>query len=179
LVKYVVNDVMSPAGDALTEVGAQSNHMSQADMAVDTNRLVAVLMGDSARRFAFWDLSLSGSKNWMQSVSAVADSTGGFNLGSNAGLDYDPVRERFLLWNGESDVWELKLPDAKPTPSSGWTVRRLQGTGGPVGALLPSGGGANGKWKYAHGLDVFIGLREAPNGDIWIFKPAGWVDPAF
>lgn len=178
LVKYVVNDVMNPASDALTEVGAQSNHMSQADMAVDTKRLVAVLMGDSARRFGFWDLSLSGPGNWMQGVAGVEDSTGGFNLGANAGMDYDPVRDRFLIWNGESDVWELKVPDVKPTPSSGWAVRRLQGTGGPTGALLPASGGANGKWKYARGLDVFIGLREAPNGDVWLYKPHGWVDPA-
>ena len=100
------------------------------------------------------------------------------NLGKGAGMEYDPVRDRFLLWNGESEVWELAVPATKPTPSAGWAVRRVQSVGGPSGALLPSSGGANGKWKYAHGLDVFVGLREAPNGDVWIYKPTGWVDPA-
>lgn len=179
LIKYVVSDVKDPRADMLFEVGAQSNHMSQADMAVDTRRAVAVMMGDSARKFAFWDLATSGPGNPMHGVSSVTDLSGGFNLGANAGMDYDPKRDRFLIWNGESEVWELRVPNSKPTPSVDWSVRKLLSSGGPIGALLPGSGGANGKWKYAHGLDVFLGMREAPNGDVWIYKPAGWVDPAF
>ncbi len=179
LIKYVVNEPSDPAQDQMTEVGAMSNHMNQADMAVDTKRSIAVLLGDSsARRFAFWDLAASGPGNPLQSVGAVIDSTGGFSLGGNAGMDYDPVRDRFVLWDGASEVWELKVPDSKPTATSGWSVRRLVGAGGPGGSLLASSGGANGKWKYAHGLDVFVGLREAPNGDVWLYKPSGWQDPA-
>lgn len=179
LVKYVVNDVADPRGDLLYQVGAESNHMSQADMAVDTRRAVAVMTGDGARRFAFWDLATSGPGNWMHGVATVDDQSGGFNLGANAGMDYDPMRDRFVMWDGESGVWELRLPNTKPTPVTGWSVRKLLTVGGPTGVLLSGSGGANGKWKYAHGLDVFLGMREAPNGDVWIYKPAGWVDPAF
>ena len=179
LVKFSVNDARDPSKDVMVPVGAYSNHMAQADMAVDPARLVAVMLGDSnQRRFAFWDLSTPGLGNWLKGVNAVQDLTGGFDLGGNAGMDFDPVRGRFLLWNGESEVWELRLPATVPVPEGGWSVRRLQSIGGPTGALLPQSGGANGKWKYAPGLDVFLGLREAPNGDVWIYKPNGWVDPA-
>lgn len=178
LIKYLVREPADPAQDQLTEVGALGNFITQADMAVDAGRLIAVLMGDSSRKFAFWDLTASGSGNWLQGVSSISDLSGGYALGQNAGMDYDPTRDRFLIWNGESEVWELRVPAARPISPSGWTVRRVSSSGGPVGALLPSSGGAIGKWKYAHGLDVFVGLREAPNGDVWIYKPTGWVDPA-
>lgn len=178
LIKYVVREPADIAQDQLIEAGALSNHVTQADMAVDIRRGIAALVGDSARRFAFWDLATSGSRNGLQAVSSVNDLTGGFNLGSGSGMEYDPVRDRFLLWNGVSEVWELRVPDAKPIQTTGWTVRRILASGGPSGALLPSSGGANGKWKYAPGLDIFLGLREAPNGDVWVYKPMGWVDPA-
>lgn len=179
LIRYTISDVSNPNLDSLVQVGALSNHINQADMAIDINRMAAVLLGDSpSRKFAFWDLTRPGAGNYLESVSMVTDHTGGFNLGSSAGMDHDPVRDRLLIWNGESDVWELKLPAGLPLSSSGWAVRRVQSSGGPVGALLSGSGGANGKWKYAPGLDVFIGLREAPGGDVWIYKPHGWKDPA-
>ncbi len=175
LVKYVVSNISNPDLDQLTHVGANGNHISEADMAVDTNRLAAVVVGDSTRQFVYWDLARSGASNPMQAVNSVQDLTGGFNLRSNAGMDFDPARDRFLLWNGESDVWELRLP-ATLSPS-GWTVRRIASSGGASGALAASGG-AKGKWKYAPGIDVFLGMREAPGGDVWIYKPTGWRDPA-
>lgn len=179
LIRYVINDVSNPAFDTLLEVGALSNHVSQADMAVDTNRMLAVLIGDGpTRRFAFWDLTTSGPGNPLRAVSQLIDLSGGFSLAANAGMDFDPTRDRFLLWNGASEVWELKLPGTGAATGSGWTVRRLLAAGGAADPLLPGSGGANGKWKYSPGLDVFIGLREAPNGDVWIYKPEGWIDPA-
>ena len=178
LIKYVVGSLSDPTQDQLSEVGALSNHVSQAEMAVDTRRLIAVLVGDGARRFAFWDLAASGPGNWLQGVSSLNDLSGGYGLGAGAGMDYDPIRDRLLLWNGESDVWELRIPEAKPIAATGWSVRRIISSGGPAGALLPSSGGANGKWEYARGLDVFVGLREAPNGDVRVYKPSGWGDPA-
>ena len=34
-----------------------------------------------------------------------------------------------------------------------------------------------GKWRYAPYYDVFIGLQDINDGDIWIYKPVGWVQP--
>jgi hypothetical protein len=178
LAKYSVVDLAKPGLDELVQVGAQGNQMSQADMALDTKHSVAVMLGDRSRRFAFWDVGQPGTRNVMQSVPSVTDLTGSYSLGQNSGMDYDPQRQRFLLWNGASDVWELKLPDELPMRTTGWQVRRIADSEGPAGELLPQSGGAIGKWKYAPGLDVFLALREAPKGDVWIFKPENWNDPA-
>jgi hypothetical protein len=178
LIRYEIPKPADPTLDNLVQVGADGNYIAQADLAVDTEHAVAVLLGGPSALFSFWDLNQSGASNPMQTVSVVTDLTGGFSLGNRAGMAYDPVRGRFLLWDGASSVWSLTLPSAVPMVTTGWTVQQLLSTGGPTGALLPNSGGANGKWKYAHGLDVFIGLREAPNGDVWIYKPAGWEDPA-
>lgn len=176
LVRYDVFDVRQPARDRLTVVGAQGNHMSQADMAVDIDREIAVLTGDGARFFTFWDLKEAGPRNSMRNVGKIDDPTGEFRP-QGMGMDFDPVRRRLVLWDGESKIWELHVPEGKPTPTAGWKVSEVQTTGGPVGPLLPRSGGANGKWKYAAMIDVFLGLRSAPDGDVWIFKPHAWVDP--
>jgi hypothetical protein len=179
LIKYSVVSIGDPVADQLVQVGAGSNHMSQGDLAVDTDKRIAVVMGDDPTRrfFIYWDLSTPGSTNPPRSVTSITDQTGGFAGNGQFGLDYDTARRRFLIWDGQSSVWELTLPSNTPSPL-GWTVRRLIATGGPGAAVINHSGGANGKWKYAQDLDVFIALREAPNGDVWIYKPESWLDPA-
>ena len=34
-----------------------------------------------------------------------------------------------------------------------------------------------GKWRYAPFYDVFVGLEDVNEGHVWIYKPAGWVQP--
>jgi (2Fe-2S) ferredoxin len=40
------------------------------------------------------------------------------------------------------------------------------------------GTGILGKWKYIPNLDAFLGLQDAVAGNVWIYKPIGWVNPA-
>jgi len=177
LIRYDVPDVTSPALDTLNLVGATSNHGGEGDMAVDPVQKVAVLMGDSANRpLTFWDLSTEGPANPLRSA-ALTNADGTFTYDRLWGMDFDARRGRYLLWRGGTHVWELRAPAGSPVPTTGWTIRRIVATGGPTAAPWPSGG-ALGKWKFAPDLDVFIGLREAPNGDVWVYKPSGWVDPA-
>lgn len=178
LIKYEVPSLASRGQDSLVQLSSNTNHMGQADMAVDPERAIAVLIGDSnSRPLAFWDLNAAGSRNPLQTITGLT-SDGSFSYSNKYGMDFDVSRGRFLIWNGESTVWELRPPNETRVSQSGWQVTRLIASGGPAGELLPSGGGANGKWKYAPDLDVFIGLREAPGGDVWIYKPDGWRDPA-
>ena len=37
--------------------------------------------------------------------------------------------------------------------------------------------GILGKWRYAPYYDAFVGLQDINDGDIWIYKPVGWVQP--
>jgi len=40
------------------------------------------------------------------------------------------------------------------------------------------GTGILGKWKYISNLDVFMGLQDPTQGNVWIYKPVGWQDPS-
>lgn len=177
LVKYAIPDIQRPDLDRLTPIGAVANHKAQGDLAVDPGRQVAVVLGDySNRPFVYWDLSNQGPSNPLHEVNSVNNPDGTYVFSREYGMDFDPIRGRFLIWDGTSQVWELNLPRNVPVGENGWTINRLTNTSGPAAPAWISGG-ANGKWKYAPGLDIFIGLREAPSGDVWIFKPVGWVDP--
>ncbi len=177
LVMYELLEAGSPARDSLTRLSESTNHMKQADLAVDTHRSIAMLTGDSpSRPLVFWDLKRAGTMNRLQIISAPA-TDGTWRYAPTHGMDFDEVRDRFVLWDGNSAVWELLPPKYTPTTNTGWRISTLSDQGGPTGRAHPSGG-ANGKWKYAPDLDVFLGLREAPNGDVWIYKPQDWRDPA-
>lgn len=123
-------------------------------------------------------------------VYADAADQGAFTLGSWAwptlgdrfGLEYDPPRDRFLLWEGTNELWELKAPD--DLAAGHWTLKRLTPpiTNTPypdriADSVLSGGGyytwtGTAGKWKYIAEWDVFIGLYHPIRGDIWVYKPA-------
>jgi hypothetical protein len=39
------------------------------------------------------------------------------------------------------------------------------------------GSGALGKWKYVQQLDAFVGLADSYDGNVWLYKPVGWINP--
>ena len=93
---------------------------------------------------------------------------------SNCGFDFDARRNRFALWCGDGRVWML-TPPATASPL-GWTIVRQKTPmlARPNGDF---GTGILGKWKYIPNLDAFIGLQDSTLGNIWIYKPVGWVNP--
>jgi hypothetical protein len=93
----------------------------------------------------------------------------------NCGFDFDPRRADFKLWCGDGRVWTLKPPAAMS--ANGWTISRFA----TPSTIVPNGQvgtGILGKWKYVPNLDVFIGLIDPVLGDIWVYKPPGWVNPS-
>ena len=64
------------------------------------------------------------------------------------------------------------------TPSTEGWVLTAQRT--PAGAVPSTevGTGILGKWKYAPNLDAFVALQGNTAGNVWIYKPVGWRDPA-
>jgi PKD repeat protein len=180
LMKYQIPDITNPVQDVLSKVGANLNEVGQGDVAVAPEAHAALLiLSSSTRSFAYWDISNTSVVGKVYVVSIPSSSNDGFVPSKSMGMDYDPIRKRMLIWDGGSEVWELKVPAGKPAPNTGWAVRRLVATGAENGVdpEIAGSGGANGKWKYAPDLDVFVGLRSAPNGDIWVYKPQGWVAP--
>lgn len=122
--------------------------------------------------FIYWDLAKSGPLNRSRGVTrAQLQGDPAFRMQEHFGMDYDPQRQRMLLWAGDQEVWSLRVdPSGKL-----WEVTRAA-SAAPQGAPGLCGTGVMGKWNYIPNLDVFIGLED--DGDIWAYKPEGWRDPA-
>src|SRR6185437_15573921 len=128
-------------------------------------RKLFVRTGDNSTPFSFWDLTTAGPNNFDQKVQIDATIAGlqswlmqqGLDI-KNCALEFDPVRDTFLLWCGAATIWELHPPPVLNT-SSGWTIVKKPApeTSGPPGET--TGYGVLGKWRYVPFYDVFVGLE--------------------
>ena len=183
LYRYQLTTLADPAQDQITRVGAYAVGVAgQTSCGYDPVRKLFVRTGNNATPFQFWDLTAAGPFNPDKSVDGNASigalqswmSANGVNI-QYCGFEYDPARQKFALWCGAGTIWEITPPAAGNT-TSGWTAtqRTVASTSVPNGDV---GTGILGKWRYAPYYDVFVGLQNANEGDIWIYKPAGWVQP--
>ena len=123
-----------------------------------------------------WNVATPGPANTAIEF-ALPDGGGQFVLSSLHGMDFDPRRSVFVLWNGDGRVWHLKPPASGPAfTATGWTVAEapVSGTSSPA---LTGGTGVLGKWKYLRSHDVMLGLGDGVEGQVWIYKPVGWQPP--
>lgn len=179
LYKYTINDLSNPALDSWELVGRDwfGYSAGNAAGALDNMRNIFVRTVDTNVQFAFWNLNTSGPTNDLTPIT-FTDLTGG-QMPSDTrgyGLAYDPIRKQFVFWKGLSDVFALTPPSGAIT-SSGWTVTKLSNTTAAMPGVQNTNGGVLGKWQYASDLDAFVGLQGTTTGDVWIYKPEGWVDP--
>jgi hypothetical protein len=177
--KYTVNDVNNPALDTYEKIGNGFNayNVVQGAGAVDTERGIFVRTTGTAN-FTFWDLNKAGPGNSNQ-LFVPTDASGLFQFSrlSSYGMDFDPVRGNFVLWNGGDEVWTLTPPEI--LSASGWTLTRNSlPDGGPVPTTLGTGTttttGVLGKWKYIAEQDVFLGVIDYQLGTVWAYKPDDW-----
>ena len=183
LYKYTVNDLSNPTLDTFQTVGIFWNGTAAMTVcAYDPVRKVLVRTGTNATPIVYWSLAAPGINN-KDARATVVDPTGEFNslIASNAinmqncGMDFDPLRDDFVLWCGDGRVWVLTPPT--PIATTGWTIVKqpsptLATPNGDVGT------GILGKWKYVPNLDAFIGLQDQNLGNIWLYKPVGWMNPS-
>jgi hypothetical protein len=169
--KYTVNDVNDPASDTFQKVGASFVSISS-DGAGAISTDLNVYLRTTKSKFVMWDLDHAGPGN--KNVSFVPDDpTGTFDFARLAdyGMDYDPVRGVFILWKGDAEVWTLTPPDQVST--AGWRLTPLT-PDAVTEAPDTSTVGVFGKWKYAAEQDIFIGVNDGRNGDVWVYKPHDW-----
>jgi hypothetical protein len=183
LYRFSMTDVNAPSTDSWTKVGRYwSVANDQPACGYDPVRKLFVRTVPHGT-FAYWDLNFAGPTNNDHEVTPT-DPTGEFptliasgNLRLRmCGLDFDPVRDQFVLWCGDGRVWMLTPPTTAPVTPSGWTILKQPS---PVGAT-PNGDlgtGIIGKWKYVDNLDAFMGLQDDVAGNIWLYKPIGWRNP--
>lgn len=160
--------------------------------------------GPTSHPITFWDLKPGRVTGAAQAVNpagftgpgadfflntACAVSTAGF------GAAYDPVRNRFVVWTHGyygsdasygSTIVGITPPDGTATPTTGWYVEVLRAhdsggaqpeTDAEMVALGREIRGVCGKFRYAEGMDCFVGLNDVDNGNVWFWKPHGWQDP--
>ncbi len=123
-----------------------------------------------------WNVATPGPTNLP--IKFTPPNAGGqFVLSRLHGMDFDPRRGVFVLWDGDGQVWHLKPPASGSafTPT-GWTVTAAPVAAGSVPALT-AGTGVLGKWKYLASHDVMLGLGHGFEGQVWIYKPTGWQAP--
>jgi hypothetical protein len=182
--RYELTDLNNPAADRWSQAGRYwfAGSGSMGTCGYDpVRRLLVSTHWSLTQPFIFWNMATQGSNNRDTAVAPV-DPTGEFaglvssraiNL-ANCGFEYDPTRGNFKLWCGDGRVWSVTPPAV--ASATGWTIVRHPTAPG----MVPSdsiGTGILGKWKYVPNLDVFMGLSDATNGNIWIYKPVGWVNP--
>jgi hypothetical protein len=185
LYRYTINDLNNPAQDTWQRVGvAWSSCCFRGAGAIDTVRNLYVRTNGNGWMFTYWDLRTSGPNNFNVNFNAAVAS-GNFGSVSDYGIDYDPRRRQFLLWAGGGDVWTLSYAGSEPSQTN-WSVVRSGSTTREQPPPLTTdyqvssqalAGGILGKWKYIALLDAFVGLMNPIDGDVWIYKPVGWVNP--
>lgn len=187
LYKYELKNIGDPSQDVVTQVGRHwVGPTTQTAGAYDPVRKVFLRLGSNANRLYFWDLTTGGSPTNDNQLIAM---TGGmvdlddwltdFNTTHGTaigwmGLEYDPIRGNFILWSGLGEIWRITPPT--PLATTGWVAE--QETDNPsVHPTKPLTTGVLGKWRYAPGYDVFVGLQDIVEGEVWVYKPVGWEAP--
>ena len=182
LFRYQLTTLADPTQDRFSKVGAFANGGTmQTTCALDPGRALFVRTNMANAPFAYWDLTTAGASNPDHIVATNASiaslqswlSTNGFDI-TNCGLEFDPVRKTFPLWCGGTTVWELQ-PPAGGNVETGWTA--VQRASPSTSAPPPPITGVLGKWRYAPFYDVFVALENPVDGDVWVYKPAGWMQP--
>ncbi len=165
------SDASQDTYEIVGTVQSGSTFAGQGAGAYDPQRKIFVRTSGST--FTFWDLDQPNGVIATNVIFTPVDAEGTFDFSKLIyfGLDYDHLRQVFLLWDGNQDVWQLVPP--QDLASGAWTLSRIT----PDGLAVPQNSIVNpvlGKWKYARALDAYIGLYDAWSGDIWVYKPANW-----
>ena len=182
LYRYQVTTVADPTQDTIAKVGMFVNGGGGTSVcAYDPSRKLFVRTKSNAAPFVFWDVNAASPTNPDHVVKIDATIAGlqtwlaaqSLDI-KNCGIEYDAARGTFPIWCGGTTVWDLNAPAAANT-ESGWTVAQRASPSRSAPPMPQNG--VLGKWRYAPYYDVFVALQDINDGNVWIYKPAGWVQP--
>ena len=183
LFRYQITDVTDPSQDTVSVIGSWfTGPVAYGAAAMDPLSGFYVSMSDTpGQPFVVWDTdTLGGVANRSQAI-ALTVSGGTISDSRLAGIDWDPATDAFWVWSGGGDVWRLEAPDSGLIGDT-WSLTLV--TDGDLLAANarpasddPISGGIRGKWKYASNLGAFVALDGITEGDIWLYRPDGWINP--
>jgi Bacterial Ig domain len=176
LFRYTMPAPADPSLDRWDLVGPGSRSYSdQGAGAYDPGRKLYLRTAQVLGSFGIvmWNVATPGPTN--EPLRFVpADGAGRFVLSNLHGMDFDPVRSAFVLWDGGDAVWYLRPPASGPAfTASGWTVSAAPVSGPDLPAVRMTTG-ILGKWKYIPSHDVMMGLGGGTEGQVWVYKPVDW-----
>ena len=170
------------AQDILTVVGEDrtGRRPGQGAAAWDPNRQHFVVVRGNLKSdlgsIILYDISHSTSTNPVPYVPVqVVDADGYFTRRHTAsfGIQYDPGRDLYWLWEGEKEVYSLT--PGTSDGRSGWVITQYYDPGASLypqaRAELRVFHGILGKWVYDPANDVLLGCYHWGSGDIWVYKP--------
>ena len=177
--RYTVQD-LDPANDRWELIGRRpwSGVDSDGAGALDPTREIFVKTL-SANSFGFWDVgarAVSPENRENEIFPTLVSGSPAIDF-RDFGMQYDPTVRAFLLWGGNSEVWQLDPPtnldpdgDGIQSEASGWTLRRIVPAG--TGPTLPANyTGVFGKWVYLPDERAYLGVIDPIAGDVFLYKP--------
>lgn len=184
LFRYQVTDVANPALDTVSVVGGWvGGPVAYGAAAMDpTSGFYVSLSNTAAQPFVVWDTDAAGgTSNLSHAINLSISGAAAFAGTQISGMDWDPATEAFWIWYGGGDVWKLELPDSGVLTDT-WSLTLVTdedvlAAGARPASDDPISGGIRGKWKYASNLGAFVALDGVTEGDIWLYRPEGWVNP--
>jgi len=179
LFRYRIADIDVPTLDRWELIGpGLKSYSDQGAGAYDPVRRLYLRTAKLGTSFGLvmWNVATPGPANYP--IKFVPPNFGGqFVLSKLHGMDFDPRRSAFVLWNGDGHIWYLRPPASGPAfTASGWTVAPAPVAGTNVPAVTGTTG-VLGKWKYLRSDDVMLGLGRGIEGQVWVYKPNGWQAP--
>ena len=180
LYRYTINDITNPSLDVWELVGINyfTGFSDQAVAGYDPTRKIYVRTGNGVTPFGYWDLTQAAPSNRdVPFTPTVLAGSYDFVNSRNCGMEFDPVRSSYFIWCGGAQVWSMQAPAGTLSPA-GWQLGPELGTGAVAPGPIDTTGGVLGKWRYASDLDAYVALKNPIDGEIWIYKPRNWHDPA-
>ena len=178
--RYTVQD-LNPASDTWELIGRRpwSGVDSDGAGALDPTREIFVKTL-SANSFGFWDVgarAVSPENRENEIFPTLVSGAPAIDF-RDFGMQYDPALRAFLLWGGNSEIWQLDPPanldpdgDGIQSEASGWALRRIVPAG--TGPTLPANyTGVFGKWVYLPEERAYLGVIDPFSGDVFLYKPA-------
>jgi Bacterial Ig domain len=179
LFRYRIADLDDPGLDSWQLIGPGSKSYSdQGAGAYDPTRRLYLRTARTGAGYAIvmWNVATPGPTN-EPIVFVPTSHDDRFVLSQQHGMDFDLRRSLFVLWNGDGRVWYLRPPSSAPAfAAGGWIVEPAPVSGASAPAFATSTG-ILGKWRYIETHDVMIGLGDGNEGQVWVYKPAGWQPP--
>lgn len=180
LMKYSIVNSANPALDTISIVGSTVGGPGAYGAAgLDPASGFYVSLAETGGLMVYDTHAANGASNSSSQINFTISGAPAFDGSFISGIDWDPTRQVFMIWSGAGDVWRLTTP-ASGNAGDIWSLALVTNGDNFANGATPDGmdpSGVRGKWKYISNLDAFLALESDGTGEVWLYRPDGWVNP--